>query len=258
MSSEPKGSGDADSSGLRNMFVSEDDLDEYRRKRQEEWEKIRQPDDPVERPDTIIQDKRSLYERLQEQKDKKQDEWDEQHKFKNLFRGIDGEESEFLDQVAQQRVEENKRRFKADSKEMSDYKNAVSELQSTSADLRQELVPRKPTIQAKSTSQAKLLAGSIILKRKSSDSTTNSTEKQSKKLKNETAATRDSTAQQTEDGNSEEPSQNDIPASEEANSPDCNGEGCTFIWGGLAQYSDSSDSDSSSSDSDIISTKIVT
>uniref|UniRef100_A0A673JEB3 Proteasome activator subunit 3 interacting protein 1 n=1 Tax=Sinocyclocheilus rhinocerous TaxID=307959 RepID=A0A673JEB3_9TELE len=71
-------------------FVSESELDEIRKKRQEEWEKVRKPDDPEEAPEEEY-DPRSLYERLQEQKDKKQEEYEEQFKFiliekkKNIF-----------------------------------------------------------------------------------------------------------------------------------------------------------------------------
>lgn len=96
---------------LNRKFVSEAELDERRKKRQEEWEKVRKPDDP-EGKNTFIQwfkvhqwrvrdhpcilyvyvlcspeapeeeyDPRSLFERLQEQKDKKQEEYEEQFKF---------------------------------------------------------------------------------------------------------------------------------------------------------------------------------
>lgn len=34
-------------SRMLNAFVSENDLEERRKKRQEEWEKVRKPEDPV-------------------------------------------------------------------------------------------------------------------------------------------------------------------------------------------------------------------
>uniref|UniRef100_A0A8C2FIB6 FAM192A/Fyv6 N-terminal domain-containing protein n=1 Tax=Cyprinus carpio TaxID=7962 RepID=A0A8C2FIB6_CYPCA len=70
----------ADGVDLSRKFVSESELDEKRKKRQEEWEKVRKPDDPEEAPEEVY-DPRSLYERLQEQKDKKQEEYEEQFKF---------------------------------------------------------------------------------------------------------------------------------------------------------------------------------
>ena len=42
---------------------------------------------------------RSLWERLEEQKQKKQSDWDEEHKFKNQFRGLNDDEVDFLDKV---------------------------------------------------------------------------------------------------------------------------------------------------------------
>ncbi|ELK38441.1 Protein FAM192A [Myotis davidii] len=67
---------------IKKRFVTEAELDERRKRRQEEWEKVRKPEDPEECPEEVY-DPRSLYERLQEQKDRKQQEYEEQFKFKN-------------------------------------------------------------------------------------------------------------------------------------------------------------------------------
>uniref|UniRef100_A0A3B3C4Q0 Proteasome activator subunit 3 interacting protein 1 n=1 Tax=Oryzias melastigma TaxID=30732 RepID=A0A3B3C4Q0_ORYME len=72
--------GEATNVDLSRKFVSETELDEKRKKRQEEWEKVRKPEDPEEVPEEAY-DPRSLFERLQEQKDKKQQEFEEQFKF---------------------------------------------------------------------------------------------------------------------------------------------------------------------------------
>jgi hypothetical protein len=51
-------------------FITETELAEAKIKRQEEWEKVRAGDDPEEAP--IVQyDSRSLFARLQEQKESK-------------------------------------------------------------------------------------------------------------------------------------------------------------------------------------------
>ena len=68
---------------IKKRFVSEAELDERRKRRQEEWEKVRKPEDPEECPEEVY-DPRSLYERLQEQKDRKQQEYEEQFKFSKL------------------------------------------------------------------------------------------------------------------------------------------------------------------------------
>uniref|UniRef100_A0A4W2BVS1 FAM192A/Fyv6 N-terminal domain-containing protein n=1 Tax=Bos indicus x Bos taurus TaxID=30522 RepID=A0A4W2BVS1_BOBOX len=70
---------------IKKRFVSEAELDERRKRRQEEWEKVQKPEDPEECPEEVY-DPRSLYERLQEQKDRKQQEYEEQFKFKNMER----------------------------------------------------------------------------------------------------------------------------------------------------------------------------
>jgi len=97
-------------------FVTEKSIEEKRKLRQEEWERVRKPEDPKEVPEEVF-DGRSLYDRLKEQKDKKveiliniamillfyfskQDaEWDEAHKLKNMVRGLDSEEADFLEFV---------------------------------------------------------------------------------------------------------------------------------------------------------------
>uniref|UniRef100_A0A8C2TJ32 FAM192A/Fyv6 N-terminal domain-containing protein n=1 Tax=Coturnix japonica TaxID=93934 RepID=A0A8C2TJ32_COTJA len=65
---------------INKRFVSEAELEERRKRRQEEWEKVRKPEDPEECPEEAY-DPRSLYERLQEQREKKQQEFEEQFKF---------------------------------------------------------------------------------------------------------------------------------------------------------------------------------
>ncbi|KAK3548841.1 hypothetical protein QTP70_020721 [Hemibagrus guttatus] len=72
----------ADGVDLSRKFVTESELEEKRKRRQEEWEKVRKPDDPEEVPEEEY-DPRSLFEKLQEQKDKKQEEYEEQFKFRD-------------------------------------------------------------------------------------------------------------------------------------------------------------------------------
>ena len=79
-------------------FVTEAELEERKKVRQEEWEKVRKPEDPEAAPEEPV-DNRSLWARLEEQKQKKQAEWDEEHQFKNQFRGLNDDEVLFLDTV---------------------------------------------------------------------------------------------------------------------------------------------------------------
>ncbi len=86
-------------------FVSEKVLEEKRRQRQEEWDKVRKASDPEKAPEEPTQhvDGRSLFDQLKANKAKEQEEWDEAHKFKNQIRGIDDDEAEFLDEVDEAR-----------------------------------------------------------------------------------------------------------------------------------------------------------
>ena len=64
-------------------FVTESELEAAKKARQEEWERVRKPDDPENAPEPEPQDNRSLFHRLEEQRLAKQEEWDEAHKLKN-------------------------------------------------------------------------------------------------------------------------------------------------------------------------------
>ncbi|XP_075694805.1 PSME3-interacting protein isoform X2 [Rhinoderma darwinii] len=95
---------------INKKFVTESEIEERRKTRQEEWEKVRKPEDPEECPEEVY-DPRSLYEKLQEQKEKKQQEYEEQFKFKNMVRGLEEDESNFLDEVSRkQELLEKQRR----------------------------------------------------------------------------------------------------------------------------------------------------
>jgi hypothetical protein len=84
-------------------FISESVIEKKKKQRQLEWEQVgtlpqcliynrfrirgtslqvRKPEDPKEAPEEPV-DTRSLYERLQANKTKAQEEWDEAHKLKN-------------------------------------------------------------------------------------------------------------------------------------------------------------------------------
>ncbi|MCI4379179.1 hypothetical protein PGIGA_G00224930 [Pangasianodon gigas] len=111
----------ADGVDLSRKFVSESEIEERRKKRQEEWEKVRKPDDPEEVPEEEY-DPRSLFERLQEQKDKKQEEYEEQFKFKNMVKGLDEDEAHFLDEVSRQQCLVEKQRRDEEKQELQEYR----------------------------------------------------------------------------------------------------------------------------------------
>ncbi|XP_009979342.1 PREDICTED: protein FAM192A isoform X2 [Tauraco erythrolophus] len=153
---------------INKRFVSEAELEERRKRRQEEWEKVRKPEDPKECPEEAY-DPRSLYERLQEQREKKQQEFEEQFKFKNMVRGLDEDETHFLDEVSRQQELLEKQRREEELKELNEYRSTLTKV-GVSMDPKKETekkLPMKSVENKNKFSQAKLLAGAV--KHRSSD-----------------------------------------------------------------------------------------
>lgn len=152
-------------------FVSESELEEKRRKRQEEWEKVRKADDPVEAPEEEY-DPRSLFERLEEQRLKKQADYEEAHKLKNMIRGLDDDEVTFLEYVDMRKQEIESQRMKEDMQEIEEYRKAVATLSEEALQAKRQEI-KKSTAAAATPGQGKksqlsLLSGAV--KRKCSDS----------------------------------------------------------------------------------------
>ncbi|XP_014290170.1 PSME3-interacting protein isoform X2 [Halyomorpha halys] len=152
-------------------FISETEIAERRRVRQEEWEKVRQPNQPLEAPEEEY-DPRSLFERLEEQKKKKELEYEETHKLKNMIKGLDDDEIEFLDLVDRSKLEEEKKKSEEERREIADFRNKVASLHEQSLEQRIQQEIRQPfrinnNIKSGRTSQTKLLAGAVIKKRPS-------------------------------------------------------------------------------------------
>ncbi|CAJ0629939.1 4952_t:CDS:2 [Entrophospora sp. SA101] len=82
---------------MDHRFVSSTDLEEAKRKRAEEWkaayERLGQKPPEKEKEEY---DPRTLYERLQEQKMKKEEAFQEMTRFSNLVHRLDEDEIEFL------------------------------------------------------------------------------------------------------------------------------------------------------------------
>ncbi|XP_029464592.1 PSME3-interacting protein [Rhinatrema bivittatum] len=225
--------GDHGSDLINKRFVTESELEERRKKRQEEWEKVRKPDDPEECPEEVY-DPRSLYEKLQEQKELKQQEYEEQFKFKNMVRGLNEEETNFLGEVSrkQQLIEQQRR--DEERKELNEYRSALARV-GGSTDAKKE-AERKPAIKAVENksrfSQAKLLAGAV--KHRSSESSNSG-----KKLKLEPDHDRKHKGNSSRDHLGSSALSGSVVHCPSASV-------CIGILPGLGEYSGSSDSESSS------------
>lgn len=209
-------------------FISETELAERRRIRQEEWEKIRKPDQPIEAPEEEY-DNRSLFERLQEQKQKREFEFEEAHRLKHMIKGLDDDEIEFLDLVDRSKLEEERKKCAEEAREMADFRNKVKTLQEQSLEQRIQseikstrIVP-STTSNSGRTSQTKLLAGAVVKKRPAE--TQNEGQKRQR-------------TQSEENENSKSPPKHEAPLQ------------CIGILPGLTSYDDSSDSASSDTDTE--------
>ncbi|XP_026673523.1 protein FAM192A-like isoform X2 [Ceratina calcarata] len=233
-------------------FISEAEIAEQRRIRQEEWERVRSAEQPLEAPEESY-DPRSLYERLQEQKNKRDAEYEEAHKLKNMIKGLDDDEVEFLDLVDRTKLEEERKKNLEEEKEMRDFKAAVASLQERSLNekLKQEL--KNPQIVNKNvscgsrTSQLKLLAGVVVkrpekqkqevtrgIKRKLSDENINASIKEDSEKSEHT----DIKNLECESGYPDDSLQSKYS--------DSGSMKCIGILPGLGSYEDSSDSECSS------------
>lgn len=240
-------------------FISEAELAEQRRIRQEEWERVRTADQPLEAPEESY-DPRSLYERLQEQKNKRDLEYEEAHKLKNMIKGLDDDEVEFLDLVDRTKMEEERKKNLEEEKEMRDFKAAVASLQEQKLNekLKQEL--KNPPVSSKNvcgssrSSQLKLPAG-VVLKRpdkqkqgevlkgikRKMPSSDDADEKETKKKELQSPCKLDTSSLESD-------KQNDKNILNQVNNGDGYQSGlkCIGILPGLGTYDNSSDSDCSS------------
>ncbi|XP_012266560.2 PSME3-interacting protein isoform X2 [Athalia rosae] len=251
-------------------FISEAEISEQRKLRQQEWDRVRSADQPLEAPEESY-DPRSLYERLQEQKGKRELEYEEAHKLKNMIKGLDDDEVEFLDLVDRTKLEEERKKNLEEEKEMRDFKAAVASLQEKSLDerLKQELKHPPTTNKNVSSgsgrnSQLRLLAGAVVKKSGKQPSGSDAPTKGTKRKLSETEE--DSTVPKTKDcsgqvvenvENSDKQSNNTetetktlidgVRVQKEDNLT--GGMKCIGILPGLGSYQHSSDSEASS-DSD--------
>ncbi|KAG5865936.1 hypothetical protein JTB14_011970 [Gonioctena quinquepunctata] len=220
-------------------FIRESDITEIRKRRQEEWEKIRKAEDPIVRPDEPY-DPRSLYEKLQEQKQKKELEYEEAHKLKNMIKGLDDDEIEFLDLVDRTKIEADRKKEIEEQEELLDYRNRVAILQEKSLDEKIQtdiVINKSKSVRDQSNSQQKLLKGVVIKK-----------DIVNKRKMNDSVNTRNSTMEwkrrRNADGTGDKPSlPRGLLTEEDISNPALK---CVAILPGLGCYQDSSEEDSSS------------
>ncbi|XP_049300060.1 PSME3-interacting protein [Anopheles funestus] len=231
-------------------FVSETEIAEARRRRQEEWEKVRTADQPIEAPEDEY-DPRSLYDRLQEQKQKKDNEFEEAHKLKNMIKGLDDDEVEFLDLVDKNRMQAERQAQLEEQKELNEFRAKVATLQEKRLDeqIQQQVSKPKATktpITSTRLSQKQILAGVVRKRKLEPENEHNDLNKSAEKL----------TSTPTKPSNGEPMNENNSSTSATENSSAKSNVAMRVIGilPGMGSYNyndDDSDSDNSSEDSEL-------
>ncbi|KAF9155322.1 hypothetical protein DFQ26_009779 [Actinomortierella ambigua] len=108
-------------------IVVPDTLDAARQARRQEWEKAYKdaenpPPPPEEEPDY---DPRTLYERLQEQRQKKDDAFREATKFGNLIKKLDGDEFDFLSNLHEEEDKKKRDMAELEAQALEEFRSSV-------------------------------------------------------------------------------------------------------------------------------------
>ncbi|KAJ1961169.1 hypothetical protein GGI12_003398 [Dipsacomyces acuminosporus] len=111
-------------------FISESAINEARKEREEAWRKAYEAGETsTPAPDNPDYDPRTLYERLQEQRQRKEEAYAESRRFGNQIRKLDVEETEFLDSVGDVARERSLEQKRKDLLELEKFKTQVASKQ---------------------------------------------------------------------------------------------------------------------------------
>ncbi|KAG8992703.1 hypothetical protein FRB94_013454 [Tulasnella sp. JGI-2019a] len=161
------------SGSVGSRFVSQKDIEAANATRDEQWKAAyaRLGQEPPPRPQEDAYDGRSLFERLQQQKSMKQEEWDEKMKLGNQFRGIDEEDSAFLAAVQDERRAQERQQKINEAEELAAFKagqakRAAEEAAAAIIQVSGEAGPSKAAVTSKPPQQIvkKQISGGAIKK----------------------------------------------------------------------------------------------
>lgn len=212
-------------------------------------------------------DSRTLFERLKEQKDRKQEEFEESRKLKHLIRGLDNDEVSFLEQVDEIKIREEEQKLKEEDDAIREYQSRFTHLNEEEQAKKMEAFKRSlfaksaaPSVASGSTGatgtanrssnrnkQANLLLNAVKVKK---DGEKEMTERQSDET-NRANKRKDDDRDDSDDDDGDRDEENDHDSESNANTNQLL-QPATRLLGvlpGLASYfSDSSDSDQAESD----------
>ncbi|KAK3832281.1 MAG: N-terminal domain of NEFA-interacting nuclear protein NIP30-domain-containing protein [Linnemannia elongata] len=117
---------------MSSKFVSAGELEEARKARKEEWEKAyANNENPPPIQEEVPYDPRTLYERLQEQKQKKSDAFAEATKFGNLIHKIDNDEFDFLSSLEDEDTKKKREQAEQEAEALKNFRMNVKTKTST-------------------------------------------------------------------------------------------------------------------------------
>ncbi|MBW0545121.1 hypothetical protein O181_084836 [Austropuccinia psidii MF-1] len=153
-----------------NLTLSSSSQESPRQRREKEWKATyaRIGQEPPPMPEEEY-DGRSLYEKLKEKKDKKQEAFEEQLKFKNQFRALDDDEVAFLDDAAEEKRLAELLKEREIQKEMELFKKAVAARSVESTSVLTSSFPIKDLVQDdnnKPASSPKTIANTTMIPKK--------------------------------------------------------------------------------------------
>ncbi|KAJ2877248.1 hypothetical protein GGH93_000132 [Coemansia aciculifera] len=114
-------------------FISESVIEEARQEREAAWQKAYESGDTSAAPPAESEyDPRTLYERLKEQRQKKDESYTESRRFANQIKKLDPEETEFLESIDEHALEKQRAERQAEILALAQFKDQVAEKRQTS------------------------------------------------------------------------------------------------------------------------------
>jgi len=106
------------------QFLTEEQIEIERQRRQADWERVRSSTDPIEAPVEVF-DTRSLYEKLKAQHEEKKKEYEDMWAAKNSIRGLDEDETDFLTRLDHARAEKQRELKRMEQEEIEELKKKL-------------------------------------------------------------------------------------------------------------------------------------
>uniref|UniRef100_A0A6A7FZ53 Protein FAM192A-like n=1 Tax=Hirondellea gigas TaxID=1518452 RepID=A0A6A7FZ53_9CRUS len=158
---------------MSQRFISESDIAAKKKELNDAWNATRGEDDPENPPDEPAPDHRTLFHRLEEQKLKKQEDYEDAHRLKNMVRGLEDEEVQFLDMVDRTKMEQQRRLKNEETNALTEFRKRKMEMEIARTSELVSTVSHAPsaahTNRTPKNSQKLLLSGAVKRKADASE-----------------------------------------------------------------------------------------